>query len=103
MGSFPTPATIFSSRLAAGRLVLSQKTEVRILGGKQKQISDGKRRSAGMNSTVGPERVQSLFLFGVVAQLAERYICNVKDEGSNPFCSTKRNAERKCLQRLAQW
>ena len=25
---------------------------------------------------------------GVVAQLAERYICNVKDEGSSPFCST---------------
>ena len=25
---------------------------------------------------------------GVVAQLAERYLCKVKDEGSNPFGST---------------
>ena len=41
-----------------------------------------------MNSTVGPGRVQSLFLFGVVAQLAERYLCKVKDVGSNPICST---------------
>lgn len=35
--------------------------------------------------------------------MAERYICNVKDVGSNPICSTKRNAERKYLRRLAQW
>ena len=27
---------------------------------------------------------------GVVAQLAERYLCKVKDEGSNPFCSTNK-------------
>ena len=41
-----------------------------------------------MNSTLGPERVQSLSLFGVVAQLAERLVCIEKDEGSSPFCST---------------
>ena len=26
--------------------------------------------------------------FGVVAQLAERFLCKEEDEGSNPFCST---------------
>lgn len=61
------------------------------------RLPDGERRSAGMNSTVGPGRVQSLFLFGVVAQLAERYLCKVEDVGSNPICSTKRKAKNKEL------
>ena len=30
----------------------------------------GERRSAGMNSTVDPGRVQSLFLIGLLAQMA---------------------------------
>ena len=34
------------------------------------RLPDGERRSTGMNSTVGPGRVQSLFLFGGLAQLA---------------------------------
>ena len=29
------------------------------------------------------------FIYGVVAQLAERFLCKEEDEGSNPFCSTK--------------
>jgi hypothetical protein len=29
-----------------------------------------------------------LFLYGAVAQLAERYTCNVEDVGSNPISST---------------
>ena len=33
--------------------------------------------------------VEELFQFGVIAQLAERYFCKVKDVGSNPIGSTK--------------
>lgn len=36
----------------------------------KRQIPDGERRSAGMNSTLGPGRVQSLFLLGLLAQMA---------------------------------
>ena len=39
--------------------------------------------------------VEELFQFGVIAQLAERYFCKVKDVGSNPIGSTLRSIGEK--------
>ena len=36
------------------------------------------------------------FIYGVVAQLAERFLCKEEDEGSNPFCSTMSNTVASC-------
>lgn len=47
----------------------------------KRQIPDGERRSSGMNSTLGPGRVQSLFLLGLLAQLARAPALHVGGQG----------------------
>jgi hypothetical protein len=39
-------------------------------------------------------------LYGDVAQLAERYLCKVKDVGSSPIVSTKKNKMEELLKHL---
>ena len=61
-----------------------------------KQIPDGERRSAGMNSTVGPGRVQNLFFY--LAPWLNGLQCRLVTPcgaGSNPVGAAKPSAGKR--------